>query len=330
MSPSRALLQLAIVPFDTSIAELWCFGALVLWRKFSGCFFGRQAKLGEAIRPDFVPEKITPEAASGIGVESTSRIPISLVLEKRVRAAARNMAEAVAAPNPALWLAAVLGKPEEARQLLLGGANTEERGGIAPAQSTPLHVAVQLDEKEVVQLLLENSADVSVIHAQEVMPLHSAVTKGNEAVALLLLQHGADVSARNNHGVTPLDTAVIYGDEALARLFLQHGADTSSTDDDGRTSLHWAAHHGHVAAVQALIEHRANVSAKSHTGLTAEDLATSQSHPQVVAILQAEAVTRAKCVAFAMGHHTRLGVGSRLEGLHPEVLRMVLKEGGWC
>ena len=39
-----------------------------------------------------------------------------------------------------------------------------------------------------------------------------------------------------------------------------------------------------------------------------------------------EAVTRAKCVAFAMGHHERLGVGSLVEGLDPGVLRMVLEQ----
>jgi hypothetical protein len=96
-----------------------------------------------------------------------------------------------------------------------------------------------------------------------------------------------------------------------------------------------AAYGGHAAVVEMLIEHRANVlaetntrliSQETNTGLTPQDLATSQSHLQVVAMLKAEAVTRAKCVAFAMGHHERLGVGSPVDGLKPEVLRMVLEQ----
>jgi hypothetical protein len=52
---------------------------------------------------------------------------------------------------------------------------------------------------------------------------------------------------------------------------------------------------------------------------------TITGHPEVVAILQEAAVTRAKCVAFAMGHHERLGVGSLVAPLDAEVVRMVLQ-----
>ena len=36
----------------------------------------------------------------------------------------------------------------------------------------------------------------------------------------------------------------------------------------------------------------------------------------------------AKCEAFAMGQLERLGAGSQVRGLEPEVLRMVLEQGG--
>jgi hypothetical protein len=88
--------------------------------------------------------------------------------------------------------------------------------------------------------------------------------------------------------------------------------------------------------VRVLLQYGANGEAKDNGGDTPEDYATayiinintthSQSHLQIVAMLQAEAVTRAKCVAFAMGHHERLGVGSRMEALDPEVVRKVLEQ----
>ena len=74
-----------------------------------------------------------------------------------------------------------------------------------------------------------------------------------------------------------------------------------------------------------LLEHRTNVSAEDIHGRTPQDFANFRGRPQVVAMLQAAAVTRAKCGGFATGHHARLGVGTRVEGLDPEVLHMVLE-----
>ena len=211
------------------------------------------------------------------------------VLAEKVGGALRHMADAAPFLAPALWLAVLRGATEEARQLLAGGANVDERGGPAPHLATPLQIAV---------------------------------SRMNVEVAQLLLDHGAVVSARDNTGRAALHSASIG---AVALLLLQHGADVSATDTDGWAPLHLAALHGHEDVVQVLIEHRANVLAETNDGVTAEGLAASRSHLEVVAMLKAAAVTRAKCVAFAMGHHTRLGVGSRVEGLDPEVIRMVLE-----
>jgi hypothetical protein len=76
--------------------------------------------------------------------------------------------------------------------------------------------------------------------------------------------------------------------------------------------------------VRVLIEHRANILAEDNAGRTPEDLVTITGHPEVVAILQ-EAGLPGKFVAFAMGHHKRLGVGSLVAPLDAEVVRMVLQ-----
>jgi ankyrin repeat protein len=257
--------------------------------------------------------------------------------------------------NSALWTAVMQLRTEEVRQLLLGGANIEERGGtLAGDLTTPLQVAVIRGHTDVVQLLLEHGADTSAAFEGET-PLHR--TK-DEAIALLLFQHGADVSARNNLGQTPLHRAAFNGHEAVVKVLLENGSDVSVRDNDGdsplhmaafqgreglvkvllengadvnempfrgMTALHWAAVQGYVQLVRVLIEHRANILVEDNHGYTAEYLATFEGHPEVVAILQEAAVTRAKCVAFAMGHHKRLGVGSLVAPLDAEVVRMVLK-----
>jgi len=234
---------------------------------------------------------------------------------------------ATPAPNPALWLAVSKGKTDVARQLLLGGANIEERGQIGYGLCTPLQIAVTANHVKVVQLLLEHGADFSVtcMMLNFSTSLHEAALLDFGSVARLLLQHGADVSARDDFGNTPLDTTARKGLADLAELLLQHGSDVYNKDTDGMTALHWAASCGNEAMVLMLLQHRSNVMAETHAGQTAESLATTNTHHDVVAILQAEAVTRAKCVASAMGNHERLGVGSRVQSLHPEVVRMVLE-----
>jgi ankyrin repeat protein len=236
------------------------------------------------------------------------------------------MAEAAApAPDPALWVAACRGQTEEVRQRLLGGANIEERGH---KQSTPLQIAAAKGRVEVVQLLLENGADTSATDDMGWTPLHQAASQGHAEVAKVLLENGADVSARRGSGAMPLQDAVSFENEAVVEVLLEHGADVNGTDtsaEDGWTMLHLAAFKGLAEVAKLLLQHGANILAENNARQTARFVANFQSHHEVVAILQEATVTRAKCVAFAMGHHKRLGVGSLVAPLDAEVVRMVLQ-----
>jgi ankyrin repeat protein len=247
--------------------------------------------------------------------------------------ATAKMAAAPAA-TPALWLAVLRGDTELARQLLWGGANIDEKDfGSNPW--TPLQLAVsrvvetsswQGNQVELVQLLLEHKASVHVRNNKGETPLHLAAQFGYAEAVLGLLQHGADVKTRNDYGETPLGSAVAKGNGAVAvvRHLLQYQSDVTAVDARSMMPLHWAALLGHAAVVLLLLDSGANVLAGNSLGSTAERLAEHESHHEVVAILKAEAVTRAKCVAFAMGNQERLGVGSRVLWLDPGVVKMVI------
>ena len=179
--------------------------------------------------------------------------------------------------------------------------------------------------RQVVQLLLEHKASVSPTDNDGGTPLHFAAMQGHDAVAVLLIEHAADISVQNTEGMSALHFAVLQGHVALAALLLQHGADMSATDNVGRTSLHYAALGGSEQAVGFLLHEGADEQWKTKGGLTPENLATAKSHLSVAEILQAEAVRRAQCVSFAMGHHPRLGAGFILQELDEGVLRMILE-----
>ena len=226
-------------------------------------------------------------------------------------------------PTPDLWVAAEGGDAEEVRRLITGGADIEVMGG--PFRSSPLLRAAITGQEAVVLLLLELGADISAKNMVGFTPLAAAASNNEETIVQLLLQHGADVSVKTILGFTPLADAAMRGHEAVALLLVQHGADVSATDIMGETALHAAASEGREQMVLMLIEHGADVSSTNNFGDTPQDLATSHSHLKVAAILKAEAVSRAKRVAFAMGLQGRLGAGSWVHALDAEMVRKVLE-----
>jgi hypothetical protein len=119
-------------------------------------------------------------------------------------------------------------------------------------------------------------------------------------VARMIIANGADVSPKNRVGHTPLHLAVWNGCPRIVQELLANGADLISVDNDGYTAGHLAMEYQRPT-IAALI---------------------AAEGPRRV-LIAAEAVRIAQCEAFAMGQQERLGVVSRVQWLHPEVVRMV-------
>jgi ankyrin repeat protein len=75
---------------------------------------------------------------------------------------------------------------------------------------TPLHYACSRGHLEVAQYLLANGAIVDSMSPGYTTPLMMAVQSGNEQLVKLLLDKGADIQVRNTNGLTAIDIAVIY------------------------------------------------------------------------------------------------------------------------
>ena len=95
---------------------------------------------------------------------------------------------------------------------------------------TSLHFALQLDHKEIVELLIANGADVNAKAEDGVAPLHVAAGGGHKEVAELLIANGADVNAKvvsgAAQGKTPLDAANETNHPKMADLLRKHGGKT--------------------------------------------------------------------------------------------------------
>ncbi len=186
-----------------------------------------------------------------------------------------------------IFKAAALGDIKGVRAILdIDPAKANERQHQTGA--TPLHIAVQEEEIEVVRLLLKYGSDPDVRDQtwRGWSPFYLAVRQDSKAIARELLASGADVNVEDNHGNTPLKDAVaeriyslpllpvglvtsirrrIHRTEQIefVKLLLSAGADVNfgGTWGGGFTPLHLAACGGNSEVIELLLDNGANVDA---------------------------------------------------------------------
>jgi len=93
--------------------------------------------------------------------------------------------------------------------------------------STPLHCATWKGHERLVEVLLQQGADVNATNNNEhwgTTPLHAAAHANQRAIAELLIAHGADIHARNLNGRTPLAETEFHKAKPVANLLKKYGA----------------------------------------------------------------------------------------------------------
>ena len=121
---------------------------------------------------------------------------------------------------------------------------------------SPLHIAADADQNQMVALLLANGAEVNAKtfgksgwgHSKKEFgwtALHMAANAGNKEMAELLFANGAEVNVRTNIGHAPLHMACIDGHKEMVELLLANGAEVNAITDEGRTPLKYSVVMGH-------------------------------------------------------------------------------------
>ena len=119
---------------------------------------------------------------------------------------------------------------------------------------TPLALAAEMGQTEVVRILLENEVDPN--WGGSVTPLEAAVLEGNPEIVDLLVQAGADVNRPVEEGFTPLMSAATMGNGRIARQLLNAGAKTRLKNADGDTAMDLAEAAGHDRLAETLRAHK--------------------------------------------------------------------------
>lgn len=88
--------------------------------------------------------------------------------------------------------------------------------------------------------------------------LQWAIVHSHDALLNILLENGANIEYRNEKGQTPINEAAYRSNGTAARLLIAKGANVNTHDHDKTTPLHHAAHTGASDTVRLLLENGAD------------------------------------------------------------------------
>ncbi|XP_071084672.1 inversin-B-like [Haliotis cracherodii] len=152
---------------------------------------------------------------------------------------------------------------------------------------TPVMWAAKCGHREVVELLVNEGADVSLVNDDGDNTLHFACMGGDvETVKFVLSQNVRNVNSRGRWSRTPVVAAAENGRKEVIEVLVSDGADVSLVDDNGNNILHWACAGGDVETVKfVLSQNIVDINARNEKGQTASDTARLEGRQEVETLL---------------------------------------------
>jgi ankyrin repeat protein len=142
-----------------------------------------------------------------------------------------------------------------------------------------LHIVIGLNRSpDILEVLLENNADVSIHNIDGKTPLYIAVEENRLSLLPLLIRYNSDIFAVTNDGNTPFRIAVNNNREALNYLITNETVFQS--DNNGNTPLIVAVQFNATPEIiQRIMDRNALVNARNQEGDTALHVAVRQNLP---------------------------------------------------
>ncbi|CAF3667628.1 unnamed protein product [Rotaria sp. Silwood1] len=121
---------------------------------------------------------------------------------------------------------------------------------------TSLHLAAAQGHYEIVQLLIDQGANIWSCDMNDSTPLHEAAEHNRYHCVEILLHHHAPINQFDGKHNTPLHRASQYGHWKIVRLLLNYNANVRLINCDGYNSLEIAILNNHQTTVHEFLNHK--------------------------------------------------------------------------
>lgn len=131
---------------------------------------------------------------------------------------------------------------------------------------TVLHTVTMINvDKEIVEFLINNGADLNAKNKEGSTPLSIAVQKREVEIVKLLTDNGADIHTKNANGISPLFLALTSTPEVLQAIVNEKNAITQ--DSEGNTPLHIALiNDASLSRVKYIVSQTGDVNIRNREG----------------------------------------------------------------
>jgi ankyrin repeat protein len=162
---------------------------------------------------------------------------------------------------------------QDAEEALRRGADANGKNSLDLLERSPLSIAVEKNNIAMVQLLLNNNANINDKDAVGNTALVEAVGRKDPDIPTVqcLIDNGADVNAKGLGGYTALIWAAFHDQPEIAQQLMDKKADLDAAGGDGCTALIVAVTMRKDSLAQMLVERGAALDIESGSGKTALD-----------------------------------------------------------
>jgi ankyrin repeat protein len=219
----------------------------------------------------------------GAEINTTNKLeqtPIEVAFERKRKDAVALLSKKGASVST-IHLAAYTGEPAQATIFIEEGVSVNAKDSDG---RTPLHYATTAN---VAEFLISKGADVHAEGKRGEAPLHTAAGAGCKEVVELLLDNAANINTRNQSNFTPVHYVFLWSvNTEVLELLIEKGADVHAKDFRGWTYLHYSASGGHKEIAEYLVSKGADINVESLNGKTALSLAKEIGHTEIVELLR--------------------------------------------
>ena len=167
--------------------------------------------------------------------------------------------------NDLLHIATLNGAPAKIIAQIIdskGSVHSRNKAG-----DTALHFAVELDEREIGELLITRGADIFAVNAKGESPLYLALKSFNSIKQWML--NSSTYDARDGLGNGILHYATQWKLDVIIPLLIQRGISLEMKNATGETPLFYAIRNNAPSTVSTLISAGANIQSRDKLGNTA-------------------------------------------------------------